>query len=96
MFEDQKNLYSLSSGYHAPEDVKKDLTKRKKRTKLQEEFVNDRIKTMTESFYYPIKKNKLKTFSTNTSKTGKALVAERDILNRVLVACEFAQGHQSQ
>ena len=66
------------------------------RTKLQEEFVNDRIKTMTESFYYPLKKNKLKTFSTNTSKTGKALVAERNMLNRVLVAREFAQGHQFQ
>ena len=68
-------------------------------TKLQEELVNDRIKKMKVSFYYPIKKNKLKTFSTNTwkisSKTEKAL-AKRNMLNRVLAAREFAQGHQSQ
>ena len=76
MFEDQKNLYSLSSGYHAPEDVEKDLTNAEVLgTKLQEEFVNGRIKTKKVSFYYLIKKYKLKTFSTNTSKvsskTGK-------------------------
>ena len=57
--------------------------------KLQEEFVNDRIKTKKVSFYYPIKKNKLNTFSTNISKVslkiGKIL-AERDMFNRVVVA----------
>ena len=56
--------------------------------------VNDQIKTKKVSFYYPTKKIKFKTFSTNTSKislkTGKALV-ERDMFNRVLVACEFAE-----
>ena len=67
MFEDQKNLHSLSSRYHAPKDVKKDLMNVEVMgTKLQEEFVNDRIKKTKVSFYYPIKKNKLKTFSTNT------------------------------
>ena len=53
----------------------------------QQEFVNDQIETKKVSFYYPIKKNKLKTFSTNaskiSSKTGKALV-ERDMFDRVL------------
>ena len=69
MFEDQKKLYSLSSGYHASEDVKKDLMNTEvTRTKLQEEFVNDRIKAKKLSFCYPTKKNKLKTFSTSTSK----------------------------
>ena len=62
--------------------------------KLQEEFVNDRIKTKKVSFYYPIKKNKLNTFSTNISKVslkiGKIL-AERDMFNRVVVAHEFAE-----
>ena len=56
--------------------------------------VNNQIKTKKVSFYYPTKKIKVKTFSTNTSKislkTGKALV-ERDMFNRVLVACEFAE-----
>ena len=42
MFEDQKNLYSLSSGYHVQEDVKKDLMNIEvTRAKLQEGFVND-------------------------------------------------------
>ena len=69
MFQDEKNLYSLPSGYHAPEDVKQDLMNAEViGTKLQEEFVNERIKTKKVSFYYSIKKNKLKTFSTNTSK----------------------------
>ena len=69
MFEDLKNVYSLSSGYHTPEDFKKDLvTTEVTRTELQEGFVNDRIKAKKVSFCYPIKKNKLKTFSTSTSK----------------------------
>ena len=95
MFEDEKNLYSLSSGFHGHEDIEKDLMNAEViDRKQQEEFINDRIKTKKVSFYYPIKKNKLKTFSTNTSKisskTGKALV-ERDMLNRVLVAREFPE-----
>ena len=95
MFEDEKNLYSLSSGFHGHEDIEKDLMNTEViDRKQQEEFINDRIKTKKVSFYYPIKKNKLKTFSTNTSKisskTGKALV-ERDMLNRVLVAREFPE-----
>ena len=56
--------------------------------------VNNQIKTKKVSFYYLTKKIKVKTFSTNTSKislkTGKALV-ERDMFNRVFVACEFAE-----
>ena len=95
MFEDEKNLYSLSSGFHGHEDIEKDLMSTEViDRKQQEEFINDRIKTKKVSFYYPIKKNKLKTFSTNTSKisskTRKALV-ERDMLNRVLVAREFPE-----
>ena len=95
MFEDEKNLYSLSSGYHAHEDIEKNLINAEViGRKQQEQFVSDRIKTKKVSFYYPIKKNKLKTFSMNTSKisskTGKALV-ERDMFNRVLVAHEFAE-----
>ena len=92
MFEDQKNLYSLSSGYHAPEDVKKDLMNIEvTRAKLQEGFVNDRIKAKKVSFCYPIKKNKLKIFSTNTSKISiRKALAERDMFNR-LAAREFAE-----
>ena len=91
MFEDEKNLYSLSSGYHIHEDI---MNAEVIGRKLQEEFVNDRIKTKKISFYYPIKKNKLRTFSANkskvSSKTGKVL-AERDMFSRVLVAREFAE-----
>ena len=75
-------MYSLLSGYHAHEDIEKDLMNAEVIGGKQQEFVNDRTKTKKVSFYYPIKKNKLKTFSTNTlkisSKTGKALV-ERDV-----------------
>ena len=52
------------------------------KTKLQEGFVNDRIKTKKVSFYYLIKKNKLKTFSTNTSKISskaRKALAERHV-----------------
>ena len=63
-------------------------------TKLQEKFVNDRTKTKKVSFYYLIKKYKLKTLSTNiskvSSKTGKT-IADRDTFSRVLVAHEFAE-----
>ena len=95
MFEDQRNLCSLSSGYHAPKVVEKDLLNAGIiRRKAQEEFVNDRIKTKKVSFCYLIKKYKFKTFSTNISKvpsrTGKAL-AVRDLFNRVLVARESAE-----
>ena len=87
MFEDQKNWYSLSSGYHTHEDIEKDLMSAEViGRKLQEKFVNDQIKTKKVSFHYPIKKNKLKTFSANilkvSSKTRKAL-AKRDMLNNL-------------
>ena len=95
MFEDEKSVYSPSSGYHAHGDIEKDLMNAEViGRKQQEEFVNDRIKTKKVSFYCPIKKKKLKTFSMNTSKisskTGKAIV-ERDMFIRVLVAREFAE-----
>ena len=85
----------VSSGYHAHENVEKYLKNAEVRErKLQEEFINDRIKTKKVSPYYPINKNNLKTFSTNipkvSSKTEKAL-AEGDMFNRVLVAREFAE-----
>ena len=52
--------------------------------KHQEELVNDRLKTKQVKFYYTIKKNKLKTFSTNTSKisskTGKALIESMELI----------------
>ena len=87
MFEDEKNVYSLSSGYHAPEDFKKDLMNTEvTRTELQEGFVNDRIKAKKVSFCCPIKKNKLKTFSTSTSKISlkiRKALAERDMFNRL-------------
>ena len=79
----------------AHEDIEKDLMNAEViGKKLQEEFVNARIKTKKASFYYLIKKNKWKAFFTNISKvfskTGKAL-AERDMFNRVLVAHEVAE-----
>ena len=99
MFEDKKNLYNLSSEYHAHEDIEKDLLNAEViGRKLQEEFVNDRIKIKEISFYYPIKKNKLKTFSTNISKVSsktRKVLAERDMFNRVLVAREFAEEYIS-
>ena len=94
MFEDEKSVYSPSSGYHAHGDIEKDLMNAEVIGRKQQEFVNDRIKTKKVSFYCPIKKNKLKTFSMNTSKisskTGKAIV-ERDMFIGVLVAREFAE-----
>ena len=42
MFEDEKSLYSLSSGYHAPKDTEKDLMNAEVISrKQQEEFVSD-------------------------------------------------------
>ena len=41
MFEDEKNLYSLSSGYHADEDIEKDLMNAEVIGRKQEEFVTD-------------------------------------------------------
>ena len=83
MLEDEKNLYSLPSGYHAHEDYEKDLMNAEViGRRLLEEFVKDRMKTKKVSCYYPIEKNKLKVFSTNISKvslkTGKAL-ADRHV-----------------
>ena len=83
MFKVKKNLYSLSSVCHAHEDIVKDLMNAEVTGSKQEEFVNDRIKTKKLSFYYPIRKNKLKTISTS--------IAERDMFNRVLVAHEFTE-----
>ena len=95
MFEDEKNLYSLSSGYHTHENIEKDLMNAEViEQKGQEEFVSKQIKRKKVSLYYLIKKNKFKTFSINiskvSSKTGKAL-AQGDMFNRVLVAREFAE-----
>ena len=100
IFEDQKNLNSLSSGYHAPEDVKKDLMNVEViRTKLQERFINDRIKTKKVWFYYPIKKKVKNIFYEhikNFIKNKKGTSWERHIQQRLSSSWVCWRGHQSQ
>ena len=60
-------LYCISSGSPAPADVEEDLfSADMSGNKARDEFIEDRLVKKTASFFYPVKKQRLKTFASVT------------------------------
>ena len=96
IFQESYDLVSLSSGVNATQDVQQDLLKAKSvGEEGSSEFINNRIKSDNVSFYSPIKKTNLKTFSSMNAKKyiklkDKSVVvkADRDFFGRMLILQE--------
>ena len=82
---ENKDLYCISSGAPAPADVEEDLFSADiSGNKACDEFIEDRLVKKTASFFYPVKKQRLKTFAslekcvklTGSEKKSKQMRAE--------------------
>lgn len=99
-FEHRDALINIASGLEASEIVAKDLSGAlEKGRAAMNNFIDNRIKSSSISFYAPIKQLALKTFSTMTiKKTLKindktvTLAAERSLFGRLLVLAQNGNG----
>ena len=73
--------YGISSGAPAPADVEEDLfSANMSENKARDEFIDDRLVKKTASFFYPVKKQRLKTFA-SLAKRGKLTVNSKEETN---------------
>ena len=87
-------LYCISSGAPAPADVEEDLfSADMSGNKAHDEFIEDRHIKKTASFFYPVKKQRLKTLAslakcvklTGSEKKSTQMRAERNVFGQLVL-----------